>query len=74
MRVSARGAVRFVLGFLCFLTIGGSLPARAATWYIRPDGGTRYSSQQKSGQCDGQTDAAYPGEGKNQHCAFNDFR
>jgi hypothetical protein len=44
------------------------------TWYIRPDGGTRYSANQTLGQCDGQGDVAYPGSGVNQHCAFNDFR
>ena len=44
------------------------------TWYIRPDGGTRYSTNQTQGQCDGQGDLAYPGSGVNQHCAFSDFR
>src|SRR5579875_1455426 len=45
----------------------------AKTWYVRPDGGTRYSHN-VSGQCDGLADAAYPGHGKNQHCAFREFR
>jgi hypothetical protein len=44
------------------------------TWYVRPDGGTRYSSLATAGQCDGKGDAAYPGSGVNQHCAFNDVR
>jgi hypothetical protein len=44
------------------------------TWYVRPDGGTRYSSNVTSGQCDGKGDAPYSGSGANQHCAFNDFR
>ena len=44
------------------------------TWYVRPDGGTRYSANVPSGQCDGQADAPYPGIGSNQHCAFNDYR
>jgi hypothetical protein len=44
------------------------------TWYVRPDGGTRYSSNQTQGQCDGQGDVAYPGTGTNQHCAFGDAR
>jgi len=44
------------------------------TWYVRPDGGTRYSSNVTSGQCDGTADAAYPGAGANKHCAFKDFR
>jgi Putative Ig domain len=44
------------------------------TWYVRTDGGTRYSSNVTTGQCDGQADVAYSGSGTNQHCAFNDFR
>lgn len=48
--------------------------ARGETWYVRPDGGTRYSSKMPKGECDGKTDAPYPGHGKNQHCAFNDVR
>ncbi len=48
--------------------------AFAATWYVRPDGGTRYSSNITSGQCDGLADAPYSGVGQNQHCAFKDFR
>jgi hypothetical protein len=46
----------------------------AKNWYVRTDGGTRYSSNMTSGQCDGQGDAPYPGVGTNQHCAFNDVR
>jgi hypothetical protein len=47
------------------------------TWYVRPDGGTRYSSNQTAGQCDGTADVSYAstgGTGTNQHCAFNDVR
>ncbi len=44
------------------------------TWYVRPDGGTRYSSNVTTGQCDGKADAPYSGSGVNQHCAFNDVR
>ena len=44
------------------------------TWYVRPDGGTRYSANVPAGQCDGLADVAYPGSGTNQHCAFNDLR
>ena len=44
------------------------------TWYIRPDGGTRYSANAPTGQCDGQADVAYSGSGTNQHCAFSDYR
>lgn len=44
------------------------------TWYIRPDGGTRYDANVPTGQCDGKGDAPYPGSGVNQHCAFKDYR
>ncbi len=44
------------------------------TWYIRPDGGTRYSSNTLKGQCDGKSDSPYLGSGTNQHCAFGDYR
>jgi hypothetical protein len=46
----------------------------ANTWYVRPDGGTRWSTNVSNGQCDGLGDAAYPGFGTNQHCAFSDIR
>jgi hypothetical protein len=44
------------------------------TWYIRGDGGTRYSTRTTTGQCDGKADVGYSGTGVNQHCAFNDYR
>jgi len=44
------------------------------TWFVRPDGGTRYSANMPNGQCDGQADTAYPGTGTNQHCSFVDVR
>jgi hypothetical protein len=44
------------------------------TWYVRPDGGTRYSTNVTTGQCDGMADTAYAGSGTDQHCAFNDVR
>ena len=44
------------------------------TWYVRTDGGTRYSNNVPTGQCDGKADTAYPGSGMDQHCAFNDVR
>ncbi len=44
------------------------------TWYVRTDGGTRYSTRMLQGQCDGMSDVAYPGSGVNQHCAFGDVR
>src|SRR5581483_4418503 len=51
-----------------------SIPLFAKTWYVRPDGGTRYSINMPNGQCDGTADAPYPGSGTNKHCAYNDFR
>jgi hypothetical protein len=44
------------------------------TWYVRPDGGTRYSTASTTGQCSGQANAPYAGTGTNQACAFNDVR
>ncbi len=56
------------------IVVAAAQPGVQNTWYVRPDGGTRYSSNQPTGQCDGLGDAAYPGSGTNQHCAFNDVR
>lgn len=56
-----------LFGFFC-------MPGYGSTWYVRPDGGTRYTAKAPKGQCDGLTDAAYRGSGTNQHCAFNDVR
>lgn len=67
--VLARSRSLFALLALLFC-----LPAVASTWYVRADGGTRYSTNVPNGQCDGTADAAYPGHGTNQHCAFNDIR
>ncbi|WP_353063659.1 putative Ig domain-containing protein [Tunturibacter psychrotolerans] len=39
-------------------------PGPGTTWYIRADGGTNT-------QCTGKTNAAYPGSGTGQACAFN---
>lgn len=50
------------------------LPAFGETWFVRPDGGTRFSSKAPKGQCDGLVDKAYSGHGVNQHCAFSDVR
>jgi hypothetical protein len=49
-------------------------PGPGTTWYVRSDGGTRYSAGHTSGQCDGKADTAYGGTGTNQHCAFGDVR
>ena len=50
------------------------LPALATNWYVRADGGTRYSATNRSGQCTGTSDAAYPGSGVNKPCALSDPR
>jgi hypothetical protein len=40
------------------------LPVRTpSTWYVRPDGGTRFSSNVTSGQCNGLADASYVSTG-----------
>jgi len=49
-------------------------PLVAETFYVRPDGGTRYSAKDNAGDCDGKADLAYPGKGVNRHCAFGDYR
>lgn len=53
-------------------------PTGPQTWYIRKDGGARYSAARITAglpaQCDGLGDAPYPGTGVNQHCAYNDYR
>jgi len=49
-------------------------PSAGTTWYVRPDGGSRYSSNMQNGQCNGKSDTAYPGHGTNQPCAFSDVR
>ncbi|WP_125486022.1 Ig domain-containing protein [Edaphobacter aggregans] len=58
------------------ITVAAAQPPTGpgTTWYVRPDGGTRYSSNVTTGQCDGKADAPYSGSGVNQHCAFNDVR
>ncbi|NYF50834.1 Ig domain-containing protein [Tunturiibacter gelidoferens] len=53
---------------------GSQQSGSGTTWYIRPDGGTRYSANATTGQCDGKADVAYSGTGTNQHCAFKDPR
>ena len=59
---------------VCLLAFAFLGRMRAETWYVRADGGTRYSAAATSGQCDGKADAPYPGHGTNRHCAFNDYR
>ena len=57
-----------------------AVPAAAPTgpgtiWFVRNDGGSRYdASYNPRGQCNGKSDAPYPGSGVNQPCAFNDVR
>ncbi len=50
----------------------------SVVWYVRSDGGTRYTAARiaagMSGQCNGLADAPYPGSGSNQPCAFSDLR
>jgi len=61
------------VGSAAYTISGGS----GQTWYVRTDGGTRYSSNMPLGQCNGKYDVSYAstgGTGTNQNCAFNDFR
>jgi hypothetical protein len=51
-----------------------AIPLFGETWFVRPDGGTRYSAKVPLGQCDGKADAPYRGKGVDQHCAFSDYR
>lgn len=48
---------------LALLLLAGSFSSEAATKYVRPDGGT-------ATQCTGSVDAAYPGSGTAQPCAW----
>ena len=70
--MSKRSLAVVLLVFSALLAMSRAL--RAETWYVRVDGGTRYSAHATSGQCDGKADAPYPGHGTNKHCAFNDYR
>ncbi len=56
------------------VTVDPETASPGTTWFIRPDGGTRYSANVPTGQCNGTVDQAYPGTGVNQNCAFNDVR
>src|SRR5580704_7401511 len=62
---------RAILVFLALICVQ---PLSATTWFVRPDGGARYSPKAPKGHCDGKADVAYPGSGVNRHCAFNDVR
>ncbi len=66
------------LSLLCCFGFTVSLSAQT-TWYVRADGGTRYSANRVaaglSAQCNGKTNAPYSGDGgQNENCAFNDYR
>lgn len=43
----------------------------SSTWYVRPGGGTAWTSRVTSGQCNGTANIDYPGTGTNQNCAFS---
>jgi len=75
VETNKRGVLMKNLRSLLLILIGLCLgvPAFATDFYVRPDGGTRYTAAQPTGQCDGKADAPYPGTGVNQHCAFGDI-
>ena len=54
---------RYTIVFLCLCCLLPTSIFGQTTYYVRPDGGT-------SDQCTGTTDAAYPGTGTNQPCAW----
>ena len=65
--VSTRTACLALVFLVCPALFG-------STWYVRPDGGTRYTKTNPAGQCDGTADAAFSGSGTDRHCAFKDVR
>jgi len=70
------GRVNFIkqLGLALILLLLAS-HAFAATWYVDAAiGGTRYSTNQPTGLCDGTVDAPPVGKTPNQRCAFSDVR
>ncbi|GAC1358254.1 MAG: hypothetical protein NVSMB3_05270 [Acidobacteriaceae bacterium] len=75
-RVTDNGQPVQVQSAATAITVNAAAPisGQGTTWYVRGDGGSRYSAKATSGQCDGQADLAYPGLGTNQHCAFSDYR
>lgn len=58
------------------LTVTAATPNPSPkTWYVRPDGGSRYdATSNPTGRCDGLHDAADPGSGTNQPCAFGGWK
>ena len=54
---------RWLAALLFCAALFASAGASATTWYVRADGGTPE-------QCTGRSDAAYPGSGSNQACAW----
>src|SRR5882757_9168699 len=64
------------------LSAGGRTGAVGAApthtnYYVRSDGGTRFSTNVPTGQCNGKFNASYAstgGSGVNQNCAWNDVR
>jgi hypothetical protein len=64
--------IRRIALYLMFV-LWAATPLVAETWYVRTDGGSRYSAKVPTGQCDGKSDVPYRA-GDNRHCAFNDYR
>ena len=62
--VGARGSGRLAASLASGALLLVSAPAQAATYYVRTDGGS-------AAQCTGLADAAYPGSGSSQPCAWN---
>jgi hypothetical protein len=66
--------MRKLISFAFLLML--ATPTFATTWYVNPNGGTRYSTNMTSGQCSGQSPQSYAaagGTGVNQNCAFGNI-
>lgn len=66
--------MKIAILFLSFL-FGASSATQAQSvtptnYYVRTDGGTRFSKARPQGQCDGKTDAAYSPKVRSHACAF----
>ncbi len=67
-----------MLTLLCLIGLS-SFSNGQTTWYVRADGGTRYSQNRvaakMTAQCNGRANKPYSGDGgTNEDCAYNDFR
>lgn len=57
-----------------FTSTSSAPPPTYTTYYVNHIGGSRYSTNETGGLCDGTANTAPIGTTPNQHCAFNDLR